>query len=173
MLEHMMKIFERIIEKEIRKVLGVSEMQFGCMSRRETIDAIFIAHQIQEKYLRKKKKLYFAFVDLEKAFDRVARGVVRWAMRMPNVGEWLIGTIMVMYEFSNIAVRVNNAIGNKFNVKIGVHQGSVLSPLLLIMVLEALCIESRSGLPSEMLYADDFVIIAESLVKLEERYLTW
>ena len=89
------------------------------------------------------------------------------------MGEWLIGTIMVMYEFSNIAVRVNNAIGNKFNVKIDVHQGSVLSPLLLIMVLEALSIESRSGLPSEMLYADDFVIIAESLVKLEQRYLTW
>ena len=54
--EHMMKIFEIIIEKEIRKVMDVSEKQFGCMPERGTIDAIFIAHQLQEKYLRKKGK---------------------------------------------------------------------------------------------------------------------
>ena len=32
----------------------------------------------------------------------------------------------------------NNTVGNKFNVKVGVHQGSVIKPLLFIMVLEAL-----------------------------------
>ena len=41
------------------------------------------------------------------------------------------------------------------------------------MVHEALSREIRSGLPWVMLYADDFVVIAESLVELEERYLTW
>ena len=40
------------------------------------------------------------------------------------------------------------------------------------MVHEALSREIRSGLPWVMLYADDFVVIAESLVELEERYLT-
>ena len=64
---------------------------------------------------------------MEKAFDRVPRGVVRWAMRKRNVDEWLTETIMATYDFSNSAVRVNNTIGNKFNVKVGVHQGSVLS----------------------------------------------
>ena len=48
-------------------------MQFGFMPRRGTIDAIFIARQLQEKYLGKKKNLYFAFVDLDKGFDRVPR----------------------------------------------------------------------------------------------------
>ena len=52
----MMKIFERIIEKEIRKVIDVSEMQFGFMPGRGTIDAVFIARQLQEKYLEKKEK---------------------------------------------------------------------------------------------------------------------
>ena len=41
------------------------------------------------------------------------------------------------------------------------------------MVHEALSREIRSGLPWVMLYADDFVVIAESLVELEEKYLTW
>ena len=36
-----------------------------------TTDSIFVLRQLQEKHLSKHKKLYFAFVDLEKAFDRV------------------------------------------------------------------------------------------------------
>ena len=44
-----------------------------------------------------------------------------------------------------------------FSVRVGVHQGSVLSPLLFIIVLEALSREFREGLPMELLYADDLV----------------
>ena len=72
-----MKIFEIIIELEIQKVIDISDMQFGFMLGKGTIDAIFIARQLQEKYLGKKKNLYFAFVDLERAFNRVPRDIVR------------------------------------------------------------------------------------------------
>ena len=41
------------------------------------------------------------------------------------------------------------------------HQGSVLSPLLFIIALEALSREFREGLPMELLYADDLVLVAE------------
>ena len=47
-------------------------------------------------------------------------------------------------------------------MKVGVHQGSILSPLLFIIVLEALSREFRDGVPLEDLYADDLVIIADS-----------
>ena len=43
------------------------------------MDAIFITRIVQERFLAKKKDLYFTFVDLEKAFDRVPRQVVTWA----------------------------------------------------------------------------------------------
>ena len=43
---------------------------------RETTDAIFMARQMQENFRVKGKKLYFGFVDLEKAFDRVPREVI-------------------------------------------------------------------------------------------------
>ena len=58
-------------------------------------------------------------------------------------------------------------------MKVGVHQGSVLSPLLFIIVLEALSLEFKVGCPWELLYADDLVIIAESLEELLERLRTW
>ena len=92
-------------------------------------------------------------------------------MRKLNVDEWLIETIMALHEFSNSAVRVKNTVGNKFNVNVGIYQRSVLSHLLFNMVIETLSREVRSGLPQEMLYADDLKIIAKSLLELDETYL--
>ena len=48
-------------------------MQFGFMPGKGTADAIFIVRRMQEEYQKKDKKLYMCFVDMEKAFDRVAR----------------------------------------------------------------------------------------------------
>ena len=136
-------------------------MQFGFMPGRGTTDAIFLVKQLQEKYLGKKKNLYFAFIELEKAFDRVPREVVWWAMRKLGVEEWLVRVVKSLYENARSRVRVNDTFSDEFEVKVRVHQGSVLSPLLFIMVLEALSLEFRSGCPWELLYADDLVLIAE------------
>ena len=135
LLEHLMKVFEKVIEEEIRRQVSIDSMQFGFMPGRSTIDAIFIALQLQERYLGNKKKLHFAFVDLKKAFDRVPREVVRWSLRKLRVMEWLVRMVMAMYSGSKSRVRINNVLGNKFSVKVDVHQGSVLSPLLFIIVL--------------------------------------
>ena len=75
-----MKGIERVIEKIIRERISIDDMQFGFMPGRGTTDAIFILRQLQEKHLAKNKKLYFAFVGLEKAFDRVPRKVIWRAM---------------------------------------------------------------------------------------------
>ena len=58
-------------------------------------------------------------------------------------------------------------------MKVGVHQGSILSLLLFIIVLEALSHEFRAGVPWEDLYADDLVIIADSLEECVRRLLIW
>ena len=45
------------------------------------MNAIFIVRRMQEEYQTKNKKLYRSFVDMEKAFYRVPRKVIEWAMR--------------------------------------------------------------------------------------------
>ena len=50
------------------------------MPGKGTINAVFILRRIQKEYLAKEKKLCICFVDLKKAFDRVPRKVVEWAM---------------------------------------------------------------------------------------------
>ena len=89
-----------------------------------------IIRQLQEKYIGKNRKLYFGFVDLEKAFDRVPREVVKWALRKEGVEEWLIKTVMYTYVDARTAVRVGNGFSEDFEVKVGVHQGAVLCPWL-------------------------------------------
>ena len=60
-------------------------------------------------------------------------------------------------------VLVNGQYSKEFWVGVGVHQGSVLSPLLFILVLEALSRQFRTGVPLELLYADNLAVMADSL----------
>jgi len=69
--EHVLKIFERIVEVRAREKVTINIMQMGCMEGKGTTEAIFIVRQLQEKYILKKRGLCMTFVDLEKAFDRV------------------------------------------------------------------------------------------------------
>ena len=88
-----------------------------------------------------------AFVDLEKAFDGVPRKVIWWALRKLGVDEWIVCLVQGMYSNARSRVRVGEGYSEEFEVKVGVHQGSVLSPLLFIIVLEALSREFRCGVP--------------------------
>ena len=106
LLEHVMKILERVIESIIRSRVNINEMQYGFMPGRVTMDAIFILQQMHEKHRGKHKPLYFAFVDLEKAFDRVPRKVIWWAMGKLSIEEWIIRLVQAMYADATSSVRI-------------------------------------------------------------------
>ena len=67
-----------------------------------------------------------------------------------------------MYANAKSSVRIYGQYSSEFGVKEGMHQGSVLSFLLFIIVIEALSREFRTVCHWELLYADDLVIIAET-----------
>ena len=117
MLEHAMIVVERIFEHRIRQQIAIDDMQFGFMKGKGTTDAIFMARQMQENFEVKGKKLYFGFVDLEKAFDRVPREVINWAMHMLGVEEWLVSAVMSMYIGAKTVVRTVYGNSKGFEVK--------------------------------------------------------
>ena len=63
--------------------------------------------------------------------------------RSLGVDEWIVSVIKAMYEDATTRVKVNGRESRAFGVRVGVHQGSVLSPLLFVIVLEALFREFR------------------------------
>ena len=137
-------------------------MQCGFISDHGTTDAIFIVRQLQENHLAANKPLYIAFVDLEKAFDRVPRDFIWWAMRKLGIDEWLVHLVQSMYKDVRSRRRVGHGYSEEFDFGVCVHQGSVLSPLLFILVLKALSRELCTGCPWELLYAT-LMISAESM----------
>ena len=96
-----MKILDIVIEGRVKKIVKIDSMQFGFMAERSMTDAVFIVRQLQ------KKDLWMAFVDLEKAFDRVPREVVWWALRYLDVDEWIVSVMKAMYEDASTKVRMN------------------------------------------------------------------
>ena len=105
------------------------------------------------------------------------RKVIWSALRKLGADEWIGPLVQGMYSNARSRVHVGEPClcwySEEFEVKVGVHHGSVLSPLLFISVLEALSRGFRCGVPWEDLYADDLFIIAESLEECVRRFLTW
>ena len=76
------------------------------------------------------------------------------------VNTWLVRAVMAMYKHARTRIRsYGGSVSEWFDVNVGVHQGSVLSPLLFIIVMKAVTHSVREGLPWEMLYADNLVLI--------------
>ena len=144
LLEHAVKVVERIFEHRIRQQIEIDDMQFGFIKGKGTTDAIFMARQMQENFRVEGKKLYFGFVDLEKAFDGVPREVISWATHKLGVEEWLV---MSMYAGAKTVVRTVYGNSKGFEVNVDMHKGSGLSPLLFMIVMEAISREFRVALP--------------------------
>ena len=108
--EQVMKVLERIVDGLIRQVVSIDDSQFGFVPGRGTTDAIFVVRQLQEKYLAANKRLYMAFVDLEKAFDRVPRKVIWWALRKLGVDEWIVRLVQGMYSNARMSVLVRGTV---------------------------------------------------------------
>jgi len=162
LLEHAMKVVERMFKNRIRQQIDIHDMQFGLIKGKGTNDTIFIVRQMQQKFRAKEKKLHLGFVDLEKVFDRIPREVKRWAMRKLRVEEWLVSAVMSTYTGAKTVVRTVYGNSNGFEVKVSMHQGAALCPLLFVIVMEALSIKFRVALPWELSYADDLAVIAET-----------
>src|SRR2546426_7250230 len=83
------------------------------------------------------------------------------------------GSSSPLYEGATTSVKLRSGESQPFEVKVGVQQESVLSPLLFIVVLEALTRRFRDALPYELLYADDLVSAADSMEELMVKLGKW
>ena len=80
---------------------------------------------------------------------------------------------MSLHKGCKNAVLVDGELSSSFSVKVGVHQGFALSPLLFIMVMDVLTEDVRDGSLMGLLYADDLVLFGESLNDVMDKYKRW
>ena len=168
-----MKIWERIIEARLRDRVEISKQQYGFMPGKETTDTMFALRMLMEKYRKGQSELHCVFVNLEKAYDGVLQEELWCCMRKSGIVEKYVQLVQDMYEGSETVVRYAVETTESFKVKVGLHQGSALSPFLCAVIMDKLTDEVRREPPWMMLFADDFVICKETRGEVEQRLESW
>ena len=136
LMSHAMKLWKRVIEHRLRAITRVSMNQFGFMPERSTMEAIFLIRQVMERYRKKKKGLHMIFIDLEKAYDKIPMNVMWWALDKHKVPTEYVGLIEDMYNNIVTSVQTSDGDTDDFPIRIGLHQGSALSPYLFALVMD-------------------------------------
>lgn len=173
LISHTMKIYERIIDTRLRSIVLLHDNQCGFVKGRSTTEAIQSIRILTEKYQSMRKDLHMIFIDLEKAFDRVPRSLIWHALRAHNVPETYVSSIKDMYTEVHTRVRSTAGTSNDFRVDVGVHQGSVLSPLLFNIVMNYITSERMNDVLLTLLFADDIVLVSEDPQTLQTALDNW
>ena len=82
-------------------------------------------------------------------------------MRKKGLSEVMVWAVMSLYDGAKTRVRVGSAYSEEFEVKVGVHQGSVLSPLLFAIVLDVITENAIRGVVNELLYENGLVLMKD------------
>ena len=129
--------------------------------------------------------LYTAFIDAEKAFDRVDRSLLWHQMTQIDCGGKLLKACQEMYSDFKCCLRINHDLTDWFPSHYGVKQGCLISPSLFAIYINTLADELRDlGIGARMgvnvipflFYADDLVLMADSrddLQKLLDALSDW
>ena len=76
--------------------------------------------------------------------------------------EGYIKVIQYMYKDSLTQIQTRYRCTDYFRIDVGLHQGSALSPLLFIIIMDVSASELVSKPPESMLFADDLVLCETS-----------
>ena len=132
----MTKVFETVIEEIFPEMVDIDAMQFGFMPGKGTMDDIFIARQLQKSILKIRRNFFLPLWTWKIPYRACKVGFK--TLKKLGLNEWLTRAVMVIYIGIAIVIRINSTVADKFDLIVRVHQGFVLSPLLFIIVLEAL-----------------------------------
>ena len=113
------------------------------------------------------------FIDLEKAYDKIPRNVMWWALDKHKVKTKYVGFIKDMYNNIVTSVRTSDRDMDNFPIRIGLHQGSALSHYLFSLVMDEVTRNIQGDIPCCMLFTDDVVLVDESQTGVNQKLELW
>jgi hypothetical protein len=137
------------------------------------METIFLIKQLMERCREQKKDLHMIFIDLKKAYNKVPRNVMWWALHKHKVSSKYNTLIKDMYDNVVISVQTSDRDTNDFPINIGLHQGSALNPYLFALVMDEITRDIQGGIPWCMLFAYDVVLVDESRTGVDQKLELW
>ena len=169
------KVYCRIINKRLNDFVErnniLVEEQNGFRKNRSTIDQVSSLVDIIETRKKCKLSTYTAFIDFRKAYDTINRGKMWDRLKAINISGKLLTAIKALYDCVSSCVKVNNHKTEWFQVKCGLRQGCILSPLLFNIYINDLALYLKSmdigiDIGEEkiciLMYADDIVLLTDN-----------
>nr|ADI61818.1 endonuclease-reverse transcriptase [Bombyx mori] len=178
LLNHIYKLFSRVITNRLARRFDEFQPpeQAGFRSGYGTIDHIHTVRQIIEKTTEYNRPLCLAFVDYEKAFDSIETWSVLDSLRRCQVDHRYVQVLKCLYDCATM-MSIQNQQSNPIQLRRGVRQGDVISPKLFTNALEDMFktldwkkmgININGQYISHLRFADDIVLMAESLQDLQQ-----
>ena len=129
------KLFLRILTKRINDFMDRegkwSNKQCGFKKDHRTEDNLFILNNLVEKYVKsQKKKVYVAFVDFSKFFDKINRHIMLYKLLKYGISGKIYQIIKSVYNDTSFAIKIGGRVSPKFTAINGLKQGCCLSPTL-------------------------------------------
>lgn len=176
------KVLSRILLNRLREPIDskLRKEQAGFRESRSCTDQITTLRIIIEQSMEYCSPLYMAFVDFEKAFDRVQREAIWKTMQSYGIPPKIISIVKMMYKEYTCQVKHEGKLSEPFTLNSGVRQGCLLSPLLFLLTLDGVMKkttqEKRRGIqwtPNERLedldFADDICLLSHTFKDMSEK----
>ena len=98
---------------------------------------------------------------------------MQWAIRTKGLSEVMVQSVMSLYDGAKTRMRMGSAYSKEFEVKVGVHEGPVLSPLLFPIAVDVITENARRAVVNKLMFADDLVLMSKTMEDLKERFWNW
>ncbi|XP_028067083.1 uncharacterized protein LOC114269911 [Camellia sinensis] len=134
------KLLAKVLENRLRVVLDgvVSDSQNAFVGGRQILDTVLVVNECVDSWLRQGKPGLICKLDIEKAYDNVNWQFLMYMLERLGFGERWWRWVLFCISTVRMSVLVNGSPEGFFPTQRGLQQGDPLSPLLFILVMEAL-----------------------------------
>ncbi|KAG7309258.1 hypothetical protein JYU34_005198 [Plutella xylostella] len=171
------RLLEKVLHSMAEVYLTSEPNQMGFKHSHSTVTCVYTLKQIASYYKKRKTSIYACFLDLSKAFDRVAHEQLWNKIENRGAPTAIVKVLSAWYKAQRNVVRWNGVLSEPVGLSCGVRQGGSMSPVLFNLYMDDLnkqLTQTQVGcsmhgtMVNNICYADDMVLLAPSISAMRE-----